>query len=107
MAIKTTLYQATDGKLFEDEKEASGYQEQLDSSGKNSLAKEAFFKALRSLPEYGRIAEKSHSEFIRTKGNLNAMDIYKDLLLNYPEQWGLIMQRYLGLDAKKAVEPAK
>lgn len=101
MAIKTTLFQATDGKLFENEIEASKYQQQLDASGKNSLAREAFFKALKSLTKYGKIAEKSHSEFIREIGNLNAIDIYRDLLLNYPEQWSLVMQKYQGLDEKR------
>ncbi len=94
MAKNITLFQATDGKLFEDEQEAHEYQKELDSSGKNSFVRDAFFKALKSLPKYGKIAEASHAKFLREEGNLNAIDIYRDLLLNYPEQWSLTMRRY-------------
>ena len=95
MAKLVTAYQTTDGEIWLTQLEADAHQAGIDKTGRNSLYREAFNKALKSVPKYGKLVGESASTFSRSAGRLNAMGVYSDLLKSYTSQFATAMDAYI------------
>jgi hypothetical protein len=85
MANKITGYKTEDGRLFASLEEAKEYDENRIESA--AYRKQQFLKQMESLPKYGKYVNSSNSSFRRNIATGGALDVLKDLSLNYSLQY--------------------
>lgn len=91
MAKLVTAYQTTDGNLWATAEEAASAQSRIDLS---IDYRNAFSKALKSVPKYGKLVGESKAVFSRNAGNINAIGVYRELLRSYTSQFANVMDSY-------------
>lgn len=85
MANRINGYKTEDGRLFSSIEEAERHEKERRSS--DAYRKQEFLKKMESLPKYGKYVSSSNSSFRRNIGSAGALDILKDLSLNYSLQY--------------------